>query len=158
MLFATLIQWLSLSIMAGGGEDEEGLSYKTPLLCTLAGFIILIVIVAIDGLFIHDGTWSLTIGLAIMAVLMLVGIGLCLKNNAQIIGLVGGILFTIFVIIWSVGIVVMATLLQMGLFTYFGDMLLFVIAMGIAMGLLSAFPVVINTFVRNGVLYKVYSS
>lgn len=46
----------------------------------------------------------------------------------------------------------------MGLFTYFGDMLLFVIAMGIAMGLLSAFSVVINTFVRNGVLYKVYSS
>lgn len=153
MLIALLLQWFSLAIVAGG--DEDGLSYKAPLFCTLAGFGVLVVMVMIDGLFIHDGHWSLTIGLIIMAALMLTGIGISLSRNIQAIGIVGGIVFTLFVIIWTVGVVVMAILLLMGLLEYFGDMILFFIAFGIALGMMG-WIIPITTFVKDGVLYKVY--
>ena len=99
----------------------------------------------------------MTVGFVIWSIvfLMLVGIGISMSRNIQAIGIVGGIVFTLFVIIWTVGVVVMAILLLMGLLEYFGDMILFFIAFGIALGMMG-WIIPITTFVKDGVLYKVY--
>ncbi len=153
LLIASLLQFFSLRVMAGSGDSE--LNYKLPLICTLVGLAITIVMVMIDGLFIHDGKWSITIGLLLSLVLIVIGVAKSLMDNSRELGFVGGLVFTLFVVIWTIGILVLAVVMIMGLITYFLDMLLFFAAFGIALGLSNAL-IPFTTFVKDGVLYEVY--
>ena len=147
-------QFLSMTIMSGGREG--GLSYIWPLAAIVVAGIIALILVMIGGSTKGSADpWANT-AFWIFAVAVAVSIVLTFVLNMRNLSFIGGLFFSMFVLIWTAGVLAMVALIFIGLFTYFLDTLLMVIGLSCALGATKMFPDAIRTLADGTVVHVFY--
>ncbi|MBO4428238.1 MAG: hypothetical protein J5771_07160 [Bacteroidales bacterium] len=147
-----LVQFFSMMIMVG--PDNEEMSYLWPLLTIIGGLIIAIVLIVIEGL--NDGDHGLVqIGIIIWAASILLGLIVTFVKNMRTLTLIGGFFFSLFVIIWTLGVLAMVGLVFIGIITYFADTIIMIVGFALAFGLSKMFPDFVYTL-ADGTVVKVF--
>ena len=148
------VQFLSMTIMSGGREG--GLSYIWPLAAIVGAGIIAAILVMIGGSTKGSADPWVNTAFWIFAIAVVLSIILTFVLNIRSLSFVGGIFFSLFVLIWTAGVLAMVALIFIGLFTYFLDTLLMVIGLSLALGATKMFPDAIRTLADGTVVHVFY--
>ena len=148
------LQFLSMTLMAGG--RESGISYIWPLVAIVGAGIIAAILVMIGGSTKGSADPWVNTAFWIFAVAVVLSIILTFVINMRSLSIIGGIFFSLFVLIWTAGVLAMVALIFIGLFTYFLDTLLMVIGLSLALGATKMFPDAIRTLSDGTVVHVFY--
>lgn len=147
LALVVVAQIFSMRLVSGIVGDDDMEIWK-PILSALKGFGVLVVFVLIDGLFIHDGSWPLVAGLAAALVVLAIGLVKSIKTNSESVGnVLGGTVFTLFAVVWSIGVAIGVVIAVIGLIKVFLELL---ITIAIAVGAMFAMGSVMGNGSNSG--------
>ena len=138
-------------VEAGKGE----LSIKRPIIGALIGVGLLAVCVVLAMIWNKDAETILYVGGGLLLVSTLIGIISTAVTNIRAVGAGAGIAFTLFAVIWCVGLVTALVLLIIGLVNAFMEMILTIGGGAVVLFIMGKF-IPSRTYVKNGVRYEVY--
>jgi hypothetical protein len=154
---AIVMQIFSMRLYKNGlSENANGeLRVKRPIMGALIGAGLLLVCVIIAMIWTEDAEMILTIGGILLALSVVVAIISTAVTNIRAVGPGAGIAFTLFAVIYGVGLVVALVLLIIGLVNAFMEMIVTIGGGALVLFLMSHF-VPTRTYTENGVTYEVY--
>lgn len=138
-------------VEAGKGE----LSIKRPIAGALIGVGLLVVCIVLAMIWNKDAETILTVGGVLLAISTLIGIISTAVTNIRAVGAGAGIAFTIFAVIWCIGLVAALVLLIIGLVNAFMEMIVTIGGGALVLFIMGKF-IPIRTYTENGVTYEVY--
>lgn len=124
LALVVVAQIFSMVLVSGLVGDDDMEIWK-PILSALKGLGIFVVFVLIDGIFIHNGSWPVVAGLLVALVVLAIGLVKSIKTNSESIGnVLGGIVFTLFAVVWSLGVAIGVTIAIIGLIKVFLELII----------------------------------
>lgn len=139
--------------LADSGDGD--LSVKRPIVGALIGIGLLAVSIVIAMIWNESAETILYIGGGLLLVSTLVGIISTAVTNIRSVGVVAGIAFSLFAVIWCVGLVTALVLLIIGLVNAFMEMLMTIAGGAVVLFTMGKF-VPSRTYTSGGVTYEVY--
>lgn len=157
---AFILQIFSMRLYKNGvigyvQDPEKKLVVKRPIIGALIGVILLVLSVVAAMIWREDATTCLTVGAILLGLSVLIGIISTAVVNIRAVGLGGGIAFTLFAVIWGIGLVTALVLLIIGFVNVFMEMLI-TIAGGIVILFFGSKFIPARTYTSGGVTYEVY--
>lgn len=155
MFVVTILQFVSMPVMAGSSEDS-GLSYLAPLIATVFGFIAALICIIIGGVSKGDGSTMVNIGFIIFAVAVVLSLLFTFINNVKVLRPIGGILFSLFILVWTIGVLAMVVLLIVGIISFFAESVIMVVGFILAFYLSKRFFPIYEFIDASGTLVRVF--
>lgn len=155
MFVVTILQFVSMLVMAGSSE-ESGLSFLAPLIATVVGFIAAVICIFIGGVSKGDGSTMVNIGFIIFAVAVVLSLVFTFINNIAVLKPIGGILFSLFILVWTIGVLAMVVLFIIGLISFFAESIMMVAGFVIAFILSKRFFPIYEFIDSSGTLVRVF--
>lgn len=162
MLFAVavIMQIFSMRLYKNGivgymHDPEKKVLVKRPMIGALVGVILLGVSVIVAMIVPRQANLILTIGAILLVVAVVVAIVSTAVVNSKALGKGAGIAFTLFVVIYGIGLISALVLLIMGFVNVFWEMLITFGGSTVALMLMSK-VVPSRSYTENGVRYEVY--
>ena len=154
---AIVMQIFSMRLYKNGlSEHANGeLKVKRPIMGALIGAGLLLASVVVAMIWNKDAEMILTVGGILLVVATLVGIISTAVTNIRAVGPGAGLAFTLFAVIYGVGLVVALVLLIIGLVNAFMEMIVTIGGGALVLFILSHF-IPSRTYTENGVTYEVY--
>ena len=148
-----IVQFISMVIMVG--PENEQMSYLWPLGTILGGMIVAVILIVIAGLTKGDDNSLVQVGIIIWAASIVLGLLITFFKNMRTLTIIGGFFFSIFVVIWTLGVLAMVVLIFMGIFTYFMDSIVMILGFLMAFVFLKMFPDAVYTL-SDGTVVNVF--
>ena len=155
MFVVTILQFASMLVMAGSTKDN-GLSYLAPLIGTVVGLIAAVICILIGGVSKGDGSTMVNIGFIIFAVAVVLSLLFTFINNIKVLRPIGGILFSLFTLIWTIGVLAMVALLIIGIISFFAESIIMVVGFILAFFLSKRFFPIYEFIDASGTLVRVF--
>ena len=154
---AIVMQIFSMRLYKNGlSENARGeLKVKRPIMGALIGAGLLLVCVIIAMIWKESAEKILTVGGILLLLSVVIAIISTAVTNIRAVGPGAGIAFTLFAVIYGVGLVVAVVLLIIGLVNAFMEMIVTIGGGALVLFLMSHF-VPTRTYTENGVTYEVY--
>ena len=155
MFIVTILQFVTMLVMSGSSEDS-GLSYLAPLIASVVGFIAAVICIFIGGVSKGDGSTMVNIGFIIFAVAVVLSLLFTFINNVKVLRPIGGILFSLFILVWTIGILAMIVLFIIGLISFFAESIIMVVGFVLAFILSKRFFPIYEFIDSSGTLVRVF--
>lgn len=142
-------------IVAYAVKPDEKVLVKRPMVGAIIGVGLLIASVIVAMIWKKSAGTILGVGAALLVAATLVGIISTAVVNMRVLGKLAGLAFTLFVVIYAVGLVSCIVLLIIGLIKVFMEMLITVVGGTVVLMFMSK-VVPTRTYTSGGVTYEVY--
>ena len=154
---AIVMQIFSMRLYKNGLSDNANgeLSVKRPIVGALIGAGLLLASVVVGMIWKDDATTILTVGAVLLVIATVVGIISTAVTNIRAVGPGAGIAFTLFAVIYGIGLVVALVMLVIGLVNAFMEMIVTIGGGTLVLFIMGKF-VPTRTYTKNGVTYEVY--
>lgn len=154
---AIVMQIFSMRLYKNGLSEnaKEELKVKRPIMGALIGAGLLLVCVIIAMIWNKSAEQILTVGGILLLLSVVIAIISTAVTNIRAVGPGAGIAFTLFAVIYGVGLMVALVLLIIGLVNAFMEMIVTIGGGALVLFIMSHF-VPTRTYTRNGVTYEVY--
>ncbi|MBO2525095.1 MAG: hypothetical protein IKO62_09750 [Bacteroidales bacterium] len=151
------VRGLAKSVKREEGDEKEPLrlNFMRPVYCAFIGavvFVATILTFAFTGWNDNLGSW---LALILFILITLFGIYSSSKQNIKVLGVKSGILFSVFAVIYAVGLVVALVMLIIGFFTAIFEMLITIVCCVILFFFLSK-TIPITSYVSGDTIVEVF--
>lgn len=154
---AVVMQIFSMRLYKNGlSEHAKGeLKVKRPITGALVGAGLLVVCIVLAMIWNKDAETILTVGGILLAASTVIGIISTAVTNMRAVGPGAGIAFSLFAVVYGVGLVTVLVMLVIGLVNAFMEMIVTIGGGALVLFILSHF-IPSRTYTENGVTYEVY--